>query len=147
MNRRRKQRLACLLIVQYRLRADAAAPWRPAPVLDLNERGCRLSVAEPLPAGAALLLRFDALLHDGVESAELDAAASVMWCRPRASAESELGVAFASAPPGLSEILRVLGVLGAPAPRSPGGAARRGRSRSPRASGSRRAARARRSGE
>jgi hypothetical protein len=107
-NRRRKARLACMLVVQYRSLGRIASAWRPAAVLDLNEVGCRLRITEQLAAGAALMLRFDALLHDGANSATLEAAASVMWCRRQGLSCFELGLALAGAPVELSEILGVL---------------------------------------
>lgn len=107
-NRRRKARIACLLVVQYRLRAGAASPWRPASVLDLNDVGCRLRIAEDLAGGTPLLLRFQAMLHDGVKSAEVEAPATVMWWRPQGSFSHEVGLEFAGVPAQLNEILGAL---------------------------------------
>jgi c-di-GMP-binding flagellar brake protein YcgR len=103
-NRRRKARLACMLVVQYRVRA---ALWRAAAVLDLSDAGCRLRVDEALASGTPLLLRFDALLHDGATSTTLETAARVMWCRPQRPGFQELGLEFASGPLELNEILGV----------------------------------------
>src|SRR5687768_7004315 len=108
VDRRRKSRSYCLLVVRYRVRDDAAGEWRAASVLDLTERGCRLKVGEQPAPGAELELRFEALLHDGVKSATIEAPARVMWCRPGAQSSSEIGVQFAAAPAGLSEIRRAL---------------------------------------
>jgi hypothetical protein len=107
--RRRKQRAACLLVVRFSAADDAARGLRPASVLDLNETGCRLRVSEPLATGASLLLRFEALLHDGIKSASIETPARVMWCRPLTGSSCELGAEFDAAPAGLSEILRALG--------------------------------------
>lgn len=107
-NRRRKARFACLLVVQYRLRADSASPWRPASVLDLTDAGCRLRIAEELAGGTPLLLRFETLLRDGVKSAQTEAPASVMWCRPHGRFSHEVGLEFAGVPAQLNEILGAL---------------------------------------
>jgi len=108
INRRCKARIACMLVLQFRPRDAPASPWRSASVLDLTEAGCRVRVAFALAGGTPLLLRFDALLHDGATSATLEAPARVMWCRRQGPSAYELGIEFAGAPRGLSEILGVL---------------------------------------
>lgn len=107
-NRRRKARFACLLVVQYRPRKGTASPWRPASVLDLTDAGCRLRIAEALAGGTRLLLRFEALLRDGVKSAETEAPATVMWCRPHGRFSHELGLELEGLPAPLNEILGAL---------------------------------------
>lgn len=108
IDRRRTDRLACMLVVQYRPADAESFPWQPASVLDLTEIGCRLRIAEEFAAGTPLLLRFDALLRDGVKNATLEAAAAVAWCHPRVAASHEVGLRFGGPPAGLSEILSAL---------------------------------------
>lgn len=101
VNRRRTTRLACMLAVRYRA---AAATWHQAAVMDLTESGCRLRLGEVLPGGTSVALRFDAPIRDGATSPSLDVQATVMWCR-REGLSLQAGMAFASPPPGLDEIL------------------------------------------
>jgi len=108
INRRRKPRSACLLVVRYRRRADETSAWLPASVLDLTDAGCRLRIDEDLAAGTPLLLRLEALLRDGVKSATVETPAAVMWCRPQDGSSYELGLELAAAPAELNEILGAL---------------------------------------
>jgi hypothetical protein len=98
-NRRLAPRLACQLVVRYR--ADGAE--RPATVVDLSNRGCRLRVGQDLPRGAQLAV-FLQRPRDAAVPLEVAVPGTVVWCRSEGLSH-QVGVAFSDDPSGLQEIL------------------------------------------
>ena len=98
-NRRLAPRLACQLVVRYR----AEGAERPATVVDLSNRGCRLRLGQDLPRGAKVTVFLQKPAGGGAP-AEVAVPGAVVWCRSE-GLSYQVGVAFASEPSGLQDIL------------------------------------------
>lgn len=103
-NRRLAARRSCLLGVRYRC---GDGEWRQASVTDVSSRGCRLRIGEDLVHGSAVSLAFDAPLHDGSTSPQVDVESTVTWVRLEGLSRM-VGLEFARSVPEIEDLLRVI---------------------------------------
>jgi len=103
-NRRISARKACLLTVRYRANGE----WRPATAMDLSPYGCRLRVGEDITRGVTVAVVFEAPIQDGARTSAVEVPGTAIWARLE-GLSYQVGVHFDEPPPGLLEILSVLG--------------------------------------
>jgi hypothetical protein len=98
VNRRRTARRTCHLAVRYRLAGD----WRPGTAMDTSGQGCRLRLGEDVARGAEVHVSFAWPIAGDLPPVE--AVGQVIWCRVEGLSR-QVGVHFASTPPGLERLL------------------------------------------